>query len=334
MIYKSSCAYSFGKSDKKTDSSFMNKSLKNPDFNKYQGEIIKKPTKGYAFSKEEKFKTFRPITPGPGKYDTNKSTMGEGVPKYSINKSDKETQMSHIIKRNEKIKMPGPSDYVITEENNEKTIFSKTISNKFSKEPKMKRVDNKVPGVGKYKAVYTSDFGKSNKNKFTMPKSLRTDIVDKSKTSSSAKNKEDIKALEPGKYEIANSFGKGGTKPLLRGKPKEIKPFNNPGPGKYDSGNAKIKTLRKNPTTCMGFGNRTDITAKEVKKNIPGFKYNIKSEFDVSDINKIKANKFPKSERMKGIVNNTPGPGQYYIPCSFGVVPDYEKMTESKYKKV
>ena len=334
MIYKSSCAYSFGKGQKKTESSFLNKTINNPGFNKYQGEIIKKPTKGYSFSKVEKLKMFRTITPGPGKYNINKTTMGEGVPKYSLYKSDKETQMSHIIEKNKKSKLPGPTDYAITEENCEKTIFTKTISNYFSKDKKLKNIDNKVPGVGKYKVESSSDFGKGTKNKFTMPKSSRTEIVDKSKTSSSAKNKEDITALEPGKYEIANTFGKGGTKPLLRGKPKEIKPFNNPGPGDYDSGKAKIKTLKKNPTTCMGFGKRTDITENEVKKNIPVSKYNIKREFDVSDVSKIKGNKFSKSERMKNKINDTPGPGSYYIPCSFGVVPNYETVGEPKFKKV
>ena len=84
-----------------------------------------------------------------------------------------------------------------------------------------------------------------------MPKALRKDIVDKSKTSSGAKNKDDIQALDPGKYEITNTFGKGGTKPLLRGKPKDIKAFNVPGPGDYESGKAKIKTLRRSPTTCL-----------------------------------------------------------------------------------
>ena len=159
-------------------------------------------------------------------------------------------------------------------------------------------------------------------------------IVDKYITSSGAKNKDDIQALDPGKYEIASTFGKGGTKPLLRGKPKDIKAFNVPGPGDYESGKAKIKTLRRSPTTCLGFGNRPDITEIEIKKNVPGFKYEIKSEFDVSDVNKIKANKFGKSERMKNIINNTPGPGSYHIPCSFAVLPDYEKVTESKFRKI
>ena len=57
MIYKSSSAYSFGKVKKDTQSSFVNNlNINNPDFNKYQGDVIIKPTKGYAFSKGEKFK--------------------------------------------------------------------------------------------------------------------------------------------------------------------------------------------------------------------------------------------------------------------------------------
>jgi len=37
---------------------------------------------------------------------------------------------------------------------------------------------------------------------------------------------------------------------------------------------------------------------------------------------------------MKKIINNTPGPGAYHIPCSFAVLPDYEKVTESKFRKI
>ena len=155
-----------------------------------------------------------------------------------------------------------------------------------------------------------------------MSKTLRKNIIDTSKTSSSVKNKDDIKALDPGYYEVKSSFGKDGTKPLLRGKPKEIKKLDVPGPGKYDFDKAKMRTLKKNPTTCLGFGNRTDITASEKKKDVPGFKYEYGTDFDVSNKSKIKANTFEKSERMKKPVNNTPGPGAYYLPCSFGVTSD------------
>ena len=323
MIYKASAAYSFGKSSKKTDTSFLNKTmLTTPEIGKYNKDIITKPTGGFKFSKEEKFKTLKIQTPGPGKYETNKTTIGEGVPKYSINKSDKETQIGKAIKRSKINKIPGPGDYTLTEENYEKTIFNKTMTSHFAKEPKLKLLDNHVPGVGKYSTNTTSDFGKSNKNKFTMSKTLRKNIIDTSKTSSSVKNKDDIKALDPGYYEVKSSFGKDGTKPLIRGKPKDIKKLDVPGPGKYDFDKAKMRTLKNDPSTCLGFGNRTDITASEKKKDVPGFKYEYGTDFDVSNKSKIKANTFEKSERMKKPVNNTPGPGAYYLPCSFGVTSD------------
>ena len=323
MIYKASAAYSFGKSSKKTDTSFLNKTmLTTPEIGKYNKDIITKPTGGFKFSKEEKFKTLKIQTPGPGKYETNKTTIGEGVPKYSINKSDKETQIGKAIKCSKINKIPGPGDYTLTEENYEKTIFNKTMTSHFAKEPKLKLLDNHVPGVGKYSTNTTSDFGKSNKNKFTMSKTLRKNIIDTSKTSSSVKNKDDIKALDPGYYEVKSSFGKDGTKPLIRGKPKDIKKLDVPGPGKYDFDKAKMRTLKNDPSTCLGFGNRTDITASEKKKDVPGFKYEYGTDFDVSNKSKIKANTFEKSERMKKPVNNTPGPGAYYLPCSFGVTSD------------
>lgn len=320
MIYKSSAAYSFSKSSKNTEKGFLNKSqIANPDSGIYYKEILNKPSGGFKFSKEEKFKTFRLETPGPGKYETNKTTLGEGVPKYSINNHDKETQIGKAINQSKKNKIPGPAEYTLSDDNYEKTIFNRTMTSRFSKEPKLKLYDNKVPGVGKYDTKTTSDFGKGDKNKFTMSKTNRKNIVDMSKNSSSVKNQGDIKALEPGYYEVKSTFGKGGTKPLLRGKPKDMKKLDVPGPGKYDFDKAKNRTLKKNPSTCLGFGNRTDITAKERKKDTPGFKYEYGTDFDVSNKTKIKANTFEKSERMPKITNKTPGPGAYYIPCSFGV---------------
>ena len=245
---------------------------------------------------------------------------------YSFGKGKKETDSSFLNKS----RLKNPSIY----EHKGNIITEPSKGYTFSKEEKLKTRDNKVPGVWRYSTIYSTDFGKSNKNKFTMPKTVRKDIVDKSKTCSSVKNKDDITALEPGKYNIVSTFGTEGIKPKLRGKPKEIQPFKVPGPGQYDNGNAKIKTLKKNPTTCMGFGKRVDISEREEKKNIPVAKYNFKSEFDVSNKEKIKAITFPKSKRMEDIKNQTPGPGTYHLPCSFGVVASYENMPESKFKKV
>ena len=324
MIYKTSAAYSFGKSKSKRDeSNLLNKTLlTNPDAGKYFKDILTKPTGGYKFSKEQKLKGPKRTAPSPTKYNTNKTTMGEGVPKYSMNKTERETMMDKAIKRTKKKNNPSPGKYNLTEENYEKTVFNKTIAQHFSKEDKLKLVDNKVPGVGKYNAIYTTDFGKGNKNKFSMTSTKRKTIVDTSKTSSSVKHQGDIVALDPGHYEIKSTFGTGGTKPAIRGKPKYIKPFDVPGPGKYNESEAKIKTLKTEPMTSLGFGNKVDITEKERKKDVPGFKYNIPRDFDDMDKKKIKTVTFVKGERMPKIKSTTPGPGAYYIPCSFGNVDD------------
>ena len=177
MIYKSSAAYSFGKSTKNTDKTLINKTmLTTPKIGQFNTDIMTKPNGGFKFSKEEKFKSLGMKTPGPGQYETNRTTLGEGVPKYSINKTDKETQIGKSIKRSKNDKIPGPGDYTLKEENYEKTIFNKTITGHFAKEPKLKLNDNHVPGVGKYNTITTSDFGKSNKNKFTMSKTNRKNI--------------------------------------------------------------------------------------------------------------------------------------------------------------
>ena len=41
-----------------------------------------------------------------------------------------------------------------------------------------------------------------------------------------------------------------------------MKKLDVPGPGKCNFYKAKMRSLTKNPSTYLGFGNRTDITAK------------------------------------------------------------------------
>lgn len=329
MIYKSSNAYSFGKSKK--DGALINKSLlTTPSVGKYNKEILNKPTGGYKFSKEAKLKAIRPKTPGPGKYNPKKSLKNE--PNYSINKTDKFTQIDKMVLRSVKSKAPGPGYYSITDENYEKTQGKSSIARHFNKEEKLKSKDNKNPGVGQYNTISAVDFGISQKNKFTIPKSNRKSLVDMTKTSSSFRYKGDIKALDPGYYKIKEKFGNEGTKPTLRGKPKEKKRIDTPGPADYKTAEAKRYVLKKAPTASLGYGKRSDLTGKERKKT-PGFKYNIKSEFDVSEKSKIKTHTFSKTARMKKKVSDTPGPGSYHLPCSFANTPAYQNI-ESTYKKI
>ena len=72
MISKSSTSYPFSRTAKKTNQNFLNKTMiETSKIDKYKNEILNKPKGGFKFSKVERFKTFRPETPGPGQYEIN-----------------------------------------------------------------------------------------------------------------------------------------------------------------------------------------------------------------------------------------------------------------------
>ena len=333
MIYESSAAYSFSHSKKKTETSFINSSmLTTPSMTKYYENIIIKPKSGYHFSKTPKLSYKRAQTPGPGAYPgAQKGKFGKEAPKYSMYVKDKKTTIENHINKKKREQTPGPNRYTITDENYNHTIGKKIITRKFGKSKKELNYDNKIPGVGQYNTTSSNDFGKSKKNKFTISKTNRKSIVDKSKNSSSVKNENDIKALDPGYYTLKGDFGNNAPKILLRGKPKEKLRSKTPGPGAYQQEEAKRKVMRKNPSSGIGFGKRMDFLGTSKKKFIPGpGKYvERKSDFDVSDVKKVKALKWSKTQRFKSIRSKTPGPGFYKVPCSFGNVPGYSGIDNS-----
>ncbi|MCQ2816452.1 MAG: hypothetical protein MJ252_04210 [archaeon] len=319
-MYKSAEAYSFGKSGTKKvpAKNFLDSTAGKPEAGKYQNILYKSNTPKYGFLKDKKLKGPKSDTPGVGKYNitTNKS-FGQG-PKFSEYQKDKETDIGEKVRKTKRKATPGPGKY----DSKLDIVKPRTIAPKFSKLKKDINYDNKRPGVGQYNTESNKDFGKGEKNKFTISKSQRSKLVDESKTSSSAKNKNDIKALEPGKYDIKSSIG-SGRKALLRGKPKELPRCKTPGPGSYRYEDAKMRTLKKSPSYGIGIGNKTNIIRKDNKAYPGPGKYTLREGFDVSDKGKIKANTFAKDKRMKEIRFKTPGPGHYKLPCSFGYTAPY-----------
>ena len=330
MIYKSSSAYSFsGKSQKTPESNFIPKSAKtNPAPGQYLKEICNTPKNGYHFPKEGRMKVRDPKTPAPGSYEgAQKGLFGQGTPKYSVYTKDKQTIFGSLIenKKKKRNQTPGPGTHDVPNEKLEQTIKKRTITTKFSKLSKDINYDNKVPGVGKYNTIDTSrDFGKSAKGKYTIGSSKRKDIVDYSKTSSSAHNKNDIKALAPGYYDYKPDFGNNAVKITLRGKPKEYKRAKTPGPGDFHHEEAKKRIMKKSPSAGIGLGNKTDIIAGTRKKKVPDpGAYETKTDFDVTNKEKIRTYSFIKDTRFKGPRSHTPGPGEYRVPCAFGNTPSY-----------
>ena len=316
-MYKSAAAFSFPKGQKVPKKNFLTSSHGKPDPGQYQNELLHKTNTGYHFIKDAKLKPAKTIKPGVGDYNIQ-STEPSG-PRYSAYNHVKVTTFGEMVKKKTRQNTPGPGKY----ENKVETVKPRTILGKFSKKTKDINYDNKKPGVGAYNPTTSKEFGKGTKNKFSMPISKRSNIVDTSKNSSSFKHKDDIKALAPGYYTLKQDFGTSGIKMKLRGKPPDMKRAQTPGPDKYKHEDAKIKTLKAAPAYGIGKGKKTTVIRKDNKDYPAPGQYTLKHEFDVSDKKSIKAMTFPKSERMKVRRPKTPGPGQYQIPYSFGYTAPY-----------
>lgn len=332
MIYESSNAFSFPHATKELEKALLNpEHLKTPIVGKYIENIINEPKGGFHFGKEKKLKQERPKTPGPGKYNPNNELFGQCTPKFSMGKKLKDMQF--YIKK----KIPGPGTYTLTETNYEKTIGKRKLFGKFPKQSKLKLEYNHVPGVGKYELTY-NNFGNNNKNKFTFPKSSRKMelIKEKEKNNNALNTSLDINNKINNKsnnYSIKPLFGNEGIKPMLKGKPKYLKKLDTPGPGKYEVESGTKKILKKIPATSFGFGKKIDFGEIARKRNVPGPKYNISSEFDINDTKKIHTIKYIKSKKRKNKRYKTPGPGSYNIPCSFANTPLYQNIN-NKYRKI
>jgi hypothetical protein len=327
MIYESSNAFSFPHATKTLEKVLLNQdSLKTPIVGKYNIDIINKPKGGYHFNKEKKLKEVRPKTPGPGKYNVNNETFGKCTPKFTIGKKIKDPIFY------EKKKIPGPGTYNLTEENYEKTVGKKTLLGRFSKMPRLKKIANDNPGVGKYDLSYY-DISK-NKNKYTIPKSARRLELSRDErlntTTDDNSEYSNIKGKKiPKFYQIKPLFGNEGTKPLIRGRLKEAKKLDTPGPGAYNVDRVRKKT----PAASFGYGKKIDFEEIARKKNIPGPKYNFNSEFDISNKKKINAVVYKKPKKVFDDRYQTPGPGSYHIPCSFANTPLYQSIN-NKYRKI
>lgn len=338
MIYESSNAFTFPHASKEIEKVLINpEQLKTPTVGKYTKNILQKPKGGFHFGKEEKLKQKRPKTPGPGQYNAKNDIFGKCTPKFSMGK--KLNNMNIYMKK----KIPGPGTYNLTESNYEKTIGKRKTLGYFSKVPKLKINNNKVPGVGKYELNYYN-FGNSKKNKFTIPKSARKMELKKEINKNDDKKTCNNKKINNGKKSIKRQkndknstiksiFGNEGIKPLLKGRPKDKKRFDTPGPGKYEIERAEKKILKNTPATSFGYGKKIDFEEIAKKNNVPGPIYNINSEFDISDKKKIHAIKYVKKNKKNNDRYQTPGPGSYYIPCSFANTPFYQSI-DNKYRKI
>jgi hypothetical protein len=109
----------------------------------------------------------------------------------------------------------------------------------------------------------------------------------------------------------------------IKGKAKEII-TNTPGPGQYQDDKKRI--LKSPPAYKMGSASRPSNVFSPSKNCLstpaPGM-YNSASDFDLNQNKNGRGFKFGTNPKLKLDKNGSPGPGQYYIPCSMVHIPGY-----------
>ena len=311
MIYSSPAVYSFGNRPKTTSQNFID--TRNPlgpgQYSLPNQKVYKKTVKTFSFGKDEKLKPIKSTTPGPGEYESDFSTFGKNVPKYSISKSNRVSAFDKSGK-NKKYNQPGPGQY-----NTESSITSSKKGVYLPKTSKEMKITNKNPGPGEYeqpelfgKTGYKNGIPQHDKRETYLEKQIRLDT-------------------NPGQgsYHTKSDFdqsNKNGT--IIRGKPKEKIDNGVPGPGEYSISEKELKTKDTAPKFSIGGEKRQFFGISENNGNNigPGM-YDAKEPTKTS-----KAFAFSKEKKFSGPVSTTPGPGYYKIPCGIVNVPTY---TEDKF---
>lgn len=287
----------------------------------------------YSFAKKNENNKII-LTPGPGQYDTNIKDIKpkKGGPSTTLSKSKRDFNFSSMSTinhpdntlNNTTIATPGPGRYQSTF--NTIGDNSKKCGVKFDKQERKLLVTNwnKV-GPGQYlDETDISGFNKVN-TKFNakFSKSKRDEIF----------QNQDIALPGPGRYNINNTnvVHKISNAKCFFGEKKENKITLTPGPGQYEGGEIKgIKT--KQPGWKFDKSIKSDEISKMRNTLSPGpGRYQGNSKL-LSHVKNESGSKFGKEKRLKENINKTPGPGQYYIPCSVRNINDYTAVN-SKFEK-
>ena len=274
----------------------------------------------YIFGKDKKkgleYDNARYV-PGPGNYEYTADILHEKHPKFSFGKE--------IRGDNKSYKTPGPGQYEyknfigkegpritmsakfrtkIGENNPGPGQYDETNTNKYKNKTPSYRIgtakrqglynsiDN--PGPGQYAPDRYTDHVRPKTPSWKIGTGKRPDL-----------NPGDKSTPGVGNYDISKSIG-GGPKYSMVGKGNIGGIGNkNPGPGQYNNSNA---IYRKNPSVK--------------REGVPG-----PGTYEYDDRTKNAAPRYKFGSEKRGYVqkSDTPGPGQYRIPCSFDDINDYTR---------
>lgn len=319
------------------------------NYNIRQEKALKKPSYIFGREKREERNMIRK-TPGPGKYEYNADpvrvhhpnfsfgserrgrsdgfiTPGPGNYKHKIFIGENESRKSTIgIKYNLKSLggtiTPGPGHYKDT-----KVDFYRTKSpnyklgtDKRKTSFKQKTDDYCTPGPGQYNDTDKVKYVRIRNPSWKIGTSVRKGL---------SYTEDCVPGV--GNYTISGTPGKGKPNYSMRIKGKMSNNDEDvPGPGQYK--NEKMNLYKKYPSWKIGTSQRDSELIRTIKQGYPGpGNYGHKT---ISDFFSPKY-RFGKQKRLKGYEKDTPGPGQYHIPCSMVDVAEYTREKgsfEEKYK--
>ena len=292
-------SYKFGTEKKDGLNLASGKFAPGPGNYEYNADVLHQKYPKFSFGKETRGQDLRPKTPGPGSYEY-KRFLGKEAPKITM--SAKYGGMNYGEKSN-----PGPGAYNEVNPSNYR---------------------NKMPsyriGTGKRRGLYDSSdnpgpgaYGPENLTNYVRPKTpswkigtgKRPDLNPGDKTTPGV-----------GNYNVSKAIGTGGPKYTMVGKGNMGGIGNvNPGPGAYNETKA---AFRKYPSWKIGTGTRDDNLKRIVRDGYPG-----PGMYEYYDKTKVKAPHYKFGTEKRGYVkkSDTPGPGNYHIPCAIVDVNDYTR---------
>ena len=294
-------SYKFGHEEKKGLEYANSRYVPGPGNYEYNADALHEKHPKFSFGKEKRGESASYKTPGPGQYEYKKFIGNEG-PKITMS-----AKLGSNLGQGDTRYVPGPGQY---DETNTNKYRNKTPSYRIGTAKRQglyNSVDN--PGPGQYGPDNCTNMVRPKTPAWKIGTGKRQDLHPGDKSTPGV-----------GNYNISKGIG-GGPKYSIVGKGNPLGVGNkNPGPGQYDDMYGVVKT--KNPSWKIGTSQRDDDLKRVKREGVPG-----PGMYEYYDKTKVKAPNYRFGTEKRGFVqkSDTPGPGQYRIPCSFDDINDYTR---------